>query len=115
MSTISVHQTHTQKIQDSSKEGWEFWCPQCNYQARYITKNGHDSRTLEIINDGDPGARHTSTSTEYGDLWEEDYSKVESDNSGKVTKNEDEIWLPSHLERQIEDILNRLDKDGGVS
>jgi hypothetical protein len=112
MSLISIHQTHTQKIHDSSNEGWEFWCPQCSYQARYITKNGHEARILEIIDDGDPGVHHTSTSTEYGVFSGAGLSAEDSNNWSEAKKSKkNEIWLPSHLERQLEDILRRSDKN----
>jgi hypothetical protein len=109
MSAIPVHQTRAQKIHDPSKEGWEFSCPHCSYRARSTSKNGRGPRTLEIIDGGDPGARHTGAST--GAAWKVEWGRGGPDFGEIAASHEGEGgWLPPHLRLQIEELLNRVDK-----
>jgi len=114
MSEIFIHHTHTKRIQDSAKEGWEFQCPYCSYRTRYITQNGNEPRRLEIIDEGDPDARHTSTFPEYT----YDGSWIQEDSFYKETTTgyeDDGISLPAHLQKQIEEILKRADTDSWMT
>ena len=108
MSEISIHHTHTQEFQDAAKSGWEFSCPYCSYRTRYITRNGNGPRRLEIIDRGDPHARHTSAFPE--DSFDIDWVQQEPTHKETSTSNDD-VQLPEHLQQQIEEILKRIDTD----
>jgi hypothetical protein len=51
---MTEHQTKITRIQN----GWEFFCPQCGYYARYTEEHG--TKCLTILFTGDPQILHTS-------------------------------------------------------
>ncbi len=55
-----VHHTITNKIPDSQGGGWEFWCVECSYRVRYTQHDTAASQQLQVLDSGDPWARHTS-------------------------------------------------------
>ena len=101
MSTIkpTIHQTTTNVIQNTEHGGWEFACPTCGYRARYLTPAQHEPQ-LEILNLGDPNARHTSNHVPIRPV--EDWPVSASDDVR-------EAWLTPELRRQMEDLLTDVD------
>ena len=78
----SVHHTITHQNQDS----WEFSCPICGYRARYNAHPRHHTQQLEILQVGDPQARHVS-------------------NHLQIRVADDEAWLTPELRQQMEELL----------
>ena len=103
MNNLQVHFTITEKIQGENISGWEFSCKECSYRARYIHFPDHGKQTLEIIDIGDPMARHTNNANQ--DYLENDYQ-----DQGTSTKifEEEAAWLTPELRQQIEVILGKF-------
>ena len=101
MSNLQVHHTHTKVIQSGSVRGWEFGCAQCGYRARYIITNGHDMGEFEILEIGDPEARHYNASLEEAYELDQQYPEI----------SDEADWLPIEIVEQIEAILGRFDFD----
>ncbi len=95
----TIHQTTTNRIHNAERGGWEFACPTCSYRVRFIMHTRHEQR-LEIIDLGDPEARHTSNHVPVRPM--EDWPVSESDDLH-------EAWLTPELRQQIEDLLTDVD------
>jgi hypothetical protein len=91
-----VHHTITHRTQAEGQDGWEFVCPICGYRARYRSKGSFGTQQLEILQIGDPQARHTSNHTSAGPLQTE-------------MGNIDESWLTDEIRQQMEDLLDDVD------
>ena len=106
MDNFTIHYTKTEKLQGKNGSGWEFSCKECSYRVRYIYLSENTDRTLEIINIGDPTARHTNNSeTEFRDQ-ELPRPRIEA-NAGE----DKSAWLTSDLLDQIQAILAKFDWD----
>jgi hypothetical protein len=101
MSNLQVHHTCTKVIQSEWVRGWEFGCDQCGYRAHYLIANGHDMGEFEILELGDPEARHCNTPLD--EVYEFVHDHAED--------HEEEIGLPAEIVEQIEAILGRFDFD----
>jgi hypothetical protein len=101
-----VHYTRTKRVQAQNGSGWEFSCRQCSYRVRYIQLNEHDKRTLEIIDIGDPTARHTNNILK---------GFVASDLQDRVEQPDqivdEDTWLTKELRQQIDIILGKFTWD----
>jgi hypothetical protein len=104
MDNLQVHYTVTERIEGEKGSGWEFTCKECSYRARYIHFPDHGRQTLEIIDIGDPTARHTNSAHQvYLD---------QSSQNGEYEHNifEDESsWLTPEIREQIDAILAKFD------
>lgn len=104
MDDITVHYTITQRIISPGGSVWEFFCHDCGYQARYIDMAQHGEQKLEILDVGDPAARHTNNSHELGRVGE-----LGSRGAQEREVADEESWLTPELRKQIEDILAGFD------
>jgi hypothetical protein len=104
MDNLTVHFTITERIQGQDGSGWEFSCKECSYRARYIHFPEHGKQTLEIIDIGDPMARHTN-----GD--HKDFPPQRNQSSSWVPNliEDEETWLTPDLRAQIEAVLSKFD------
>lgn len=95
----TIHQTTTNRIQDAERGGWEFVCPTCGYHVRYI-QPVKQAQQLEILDLGDPQARHTSN-----------HVPVRPIEDWPVSAGDDvhEAWLTPELRQQMEDLLTDVD------
>jgi hypothetical protein len=103
MDNLQVHYTITERIERENGSGWEFTCQQCSYRARYIHFPEHGKQTLEIIDIGDPTARHTNNA--HREFIGEDLQG--QDNLPGILEDEDS-WLTPELREQIDAILGKL-------
>lgn len=105
---IIIHQTNTNSITTTSLDGWEFSCHLCGYKARYLIESG--DQKLELLNIGDPRARHTSSPID--GTYDFDNSIIDHGQGRSDFGNfEDRVWLPPELEQQLDEILRHLDGD----
>jgi hypothetical protein len=88
MSNNSSQVHHT--ITNRTKNSWVFVCPTCGYKARYNTESRQNEPQLEILQIGDPQARHAS-------------------NHAQVSITDDEAWLTPKLRQQMEELLKDVD------
>lgn len=101
----SVHHTEIYELHEQpggTVIGWEFVCPQCSYQARYVAQ----TQRLEIINLGDPHARHTGNqlAAKPAPSREVRLMEISAEDEGM-----EYVPLPDHLEKQLMEILARVD------
>jgi hypothetical protein len=101
-----VHYTLTKRIDSHNGSGWEFSCEQCSYKVRYIQLPEHDRRTLEIIDIGDPSARHTNNV-----LKEFVARDLQGGCDDQVQIVDEEVWLTYELREQIDIILGKFSWD----
>lgn len=103
MDNLQVHYTITERIQGEGGSGWEFTCKECSYRARYIHFADHGKQTLEIIDIGDPTARHTNNA-------HKEFRSNDTVDAGLVPNIiEDETsWLTPELRGQIESVLAKF-------
>jgi hypothetical protein len=94
-----IHHTATNRFQDAERVGWEFVCPTCEYRVRFIVHAKHVPQ-LEILDPGDPQARHTSNHVPVRPI--EDWPVTASDDAH-------EAWLTPELRQQMEDLLTDVD------
>jgi hypothetical protein len=94
-----IHHTITQRTQAEGQDGWEFVCPICGYRARYRSQDNFGTQQFEILQVGDPQARHTSNHTPVRSVqpWHTEMTNV------------DESWLTDDVRRQMEDLLDDVD------
>ncbi len=88
-----VHHTAAARIPIEEGGGWEFQCPECSYRVRYL--DDRSSPHLEILNAGDPGARHTNNHR----------------GTRRSPASRDEDWLTPELRQHIDEILRRADRN----
>jgi hypothetical protein len=106
MDNLQVHYTITERIQGENGYGWEFTCKECSYRARYVHFPKHGKQTLEIIDIGDPTARHTNNA--HKEILGEG-SQAQDAVPGFF---EDEAaWLTPELRAQIEAVLGKFNWD----
>jgi hypothetical protein len=104
MDNLKVHFTKTEKIEREDGAGWEFTCDECSYRARYIHFPEHGKQTLEIIDIGDPTARHTNSANQ------ENLAESLPNQASVPTIIEDEAsWLTPELREQIDLILAKFE------
>lgn len=106
MDNLKVHYTITERIEREDGAGWEFTCRECSYRARYIHFPEHGKQTLEIIDIGDPTARHTNNA-------HKEYLAGNSESQGSVPGifDDEASWLTPELRQQIEAILGKFQWD----
>lgn len=107
---LPIHQTETRRIPDAEGGGWVFNCRNCGYQARYRMEQGMPK--LEILDLGDPQARHSNNHSPVSDFdewsacvmdFQEEVLESEADPNAEV----EEDWLTPDLRQQIEEIMFR--------
>lgn len=96
MDKLNIHYTLTHRITTPHSSGWEFSCQQCSYRIRYTRLPGKDKLALEIINIGDPSARHTNNTPDWF-----------QDNPIANSTEEEGSWLTAELRDQIRIILSK--------
>lgn len=112
MNLNSIHRTITNRIPDEQGGGWEFWCAECSYRVRYAHPASPGEQQLQIIDAGDPTARHTSQSIE--DPLDEAFSPFDErpapdDVSLPVESFDERTWLTPELRAALAPIIARLD------
>jgi hypothetical protein len=111
---FSTHLTATHRVSKRGISGWEFVCPECGYHARYWERTQPGLQNLEILNTGDPDARHTSSSPLVSSCeWEIDplMEGIEDFPEDPVVAAEEESWLTPELRMQLENIVKAFDED----
>jgi hypothetical protein len=106
-SYIPVHQTVTTRINDGESCGWEFKCHICGYHARYLIRGSDDEGALEVIEVGDPHARHTNNHGQPVQQEEEWLNQI-----GYSQDHDDldfESWLSPDSRKFLERLTQRLD------
>ncbi len=101
--SLSVHQTTATKLENEHSSGWEFTCSECSYRARYLHRHDFDEHTFEILNSGDPGARHTNTPID------EPSPANWYDTGNNLDQEVDESWLTPEIRKKLEEIASALD------
>jgi hypothetical protein len=101
---LAIHQTISNRIQGEDGDAWEFACPICAYRVRYIVRHNDGGQELEILDSGDPRARHIGY-------------HVQAKPIERLVENEDddESWLTPELRRQMEELLEDVDMGEGGS
>ena len=100
----TVHETETYELHDRPDGpivGWQFVCPQCGYQAHYDAR----AQKLEIVNLGDPAARHAGNQLPAKPALSRELMVLEK---SEEDEGLDFVPLPDHLEKQLEEILARF-------
>ncbi len=97
---LPVHRTLTRSLSQSKAGGWEFFCPLCGYQAHYVANGRKDTYRLEIVQLGDPEARHTSGQNIAGAGFHALDQEIE-----------EEEWLTPELRFKLEEILRNAGLD----
>lgn len=106
-----IHRTVAKWNPIPGQEGWEFSCPHCNYHARYISNLGQGQK-LVILDHGDSSVRHLG---ELPPNWQLARPMNVIERSAPEDKDlayEEEVTLPIELERQVEEILQRMGFSG---
>jgi hypothetical protein len=103
MATLSVHQTLKTRVFSLAGEGWEFTCPNCDYQVQYFVPGSARQAQLNIICLGDAQARHTS-----------DCERNQNDPTQPVPHTvveyfTEENWLNPGIRQQLSRIIEGLD------
>lgn len=120
-----IHYTVTNRIPESEGGGWEFWCVECSYRVRYTRSHPQLGERLEILDIGDPRARHTSnqaeeaTPDEYSsqpeaaeteDEWLLAFNIYPPDDSTLEAEIFDEqAWLTPEIRERLGQIIARLE------
>ena len=99
----SIHQTVAKRLQAPGQNGWEFVCPTCGYQVRYVVHNGSGASQLEILQIGDPQVRHAGNHISTRSFVPQPINPIEDENDG------DETWLTPELRQQMENLLTDID------
>jgi hypothetical protein len=97
---FSIHHTISNRFETSNHTGWEFICPTCGYRTRYTLRAELGGQQLEVLDAGDPQARHTGSQTAVTPVESWSVTMVDDD---------DEAWLTDALRQQIEDLLDDVD------
>ena len=113
---FNIHYTVTTPISGGDRDGWDFSCESCSYHARYILGDDKTQYQFEIVDAGDPFARHVGPNVAPSsfDLCEDTLQPDEIYiRSEKSAMDEDlfdeEAWLTPDLRRKLSLILDRLD------
>ncbi len=121
---MSVHVTITRRIVSEEGTGWDFYCKDCGYHARYMPATQGSPQRLEILNSGDPWVRHQSDpwmegsldlslppEPPAGDLLSDGPQTLETPSSGDTPELQplDESWLTPEIVSFIEQITRVLD------
>ena len=101
--SLSVHQTTTTKLETDHSSGWEFTCSECSYRARYLHRHDLDEHTFEILNSGDPKARHTNSPIDYPSPTNGCHFE------NNLEQEIDESWLTPEIRKKLEEIVSALD------
>jgi hypothetical protein len=111
-----VHYTLATPISGGDRDGWDFSCESCSYHARYILGDDKTQYLLEILNVGDPFARHIGPNTAdpfldpCGDTIQPDEVYFEPEENEPVEDLFIEhTWLTPELRRKLSLILDQLD------
>ncbi|HLA99235.1 MAG TPA: hypothetical protein VJL34_12330 [Anaerolineales bacterium] len=108
---ISYHQTITSRILNKQMDGWEFSCQYCGYKSRFFIDGGEHK--FVILNHGDVNARHTSSPVQE-ELFLGTATGMEANQEfahRNFFDSDHEVKLPPDLERQLNEILKRLNFD----
>jgi hypothetical protein len=106
MDNLQVHYTITERIEGEKGSGWEFTCNECSYRARYIHFPEHGRQTLEIIDIGDPNARHTNNAHQ-----ELIGNEIRAQDGVPSYFIDESTWLTPELRQQIYAVLAKYDWD----
>jgi hypothetical protein len=112
-----VHHTFTNRIPDSEGGGWEFWCVECSYRVRYTQQDASSSQQLQVLNAGDPLARHTSNQASMEQLTDE-FGPPAPQNDAFIPPDDryplhedfdEERWLNPEIRVFLAHLLDQLD------
>jgi hypothetical protein len=113
---FNIHYTLTTPLSGGDRDGWDFSCESCGYHARYILGDDKTQYLLEILDTGDPFARHIGPNTAdfsldpCGDTVRPDEVYFEPEqNEPDEDLFIEQSWLTPELRRKLSSILDRLD------
>ena len=100
---VPLHKTETIPIDAQAGNEWELVCYECSFRARYSQDLNHGANRLEILDIGDPQARHTGNQGSASMYPQVDHGRV------RRQRDDDEAWLTPELRQKLSDILQGLD------
>lgn len=105
-----VHYTEAHRYMGHDGHGWEYICSQCGYRARYLLpERGVEGRLL-IVTPGNKSARHIDRPSVGGRLARPVHTMDAPVAEDEGLTYEEQAVLPSHLEKQIVEIIQRADQ-----
>ena len=100
---VPLHKTETIPIDAQAGNEWELVCYECSFRARYTQDLKHGANRLEILEIGNPQARHTGNQGSTRVHLQLDH--------GPALRQHDneEAWLTPDLRQRLSEILQGLD------
>ena len=99
---IPLHKTETVPIEAQAGKEWELVCNECSFRARFAQDLKQGANRLEILDLGDPQARHA------GNQGSAAPTNLDYYPSGRRGSDE-ETWLTPELRQRLSEILQGLD------
>ena len=100
---MPMHQTETIPIDEQANNEWEFVCYECSFRAKYTRSLNHGKNRLEVLDIGDPQARHTA---------HQGTANLRPQFDGGLARRvgaNEEAWLTPELRKKLSEILQGLD------
>lgn len=101
----NIHQTTANEYSGPEGRGWEFSCPHCDYQARYLLDEALRENKLVILNEGITGARHVGSLPPAFENTRP--ARVVESQAGENGDLKFQDVVPPYLVAQIEEIISR--------
>jgi hypothetical protein len=97
-----LHKTETIPTAAQAGNEWELVCNECSFRARYTQDLAHGENRLEILNPGDPQARHCGN---HGGATINPGQAIGS----HQRHHTEEAWLTPEIRQKLSEILQGLD------
>jgi hypothetical protein len=100
---VPLHKTEAVPIDAQAGNVWELVCCECNFRARYTQSQNDEANRLEILDIGDPQARHA------GNQGSAKINPEHVHGSLRRRSDDEETWLTPELRQKLSQILQGLD------